>query len=289
MFGYNLVAYMTNMCFSYMNMNESFSIEDKVLSPSRRMFMKGAIAVAGVAVFDGWKSLETEQPGGNTDNVESPEDVNTNTGTQQPTDTSAPSSRNPLEEPISEYAEKLENETELSDTVEESLAMTGAVLGASILMNNKYAKLWTGNSGSQEIVDKYRKNKLKTASLVVVGAPVAEELIFRGLPAIGGTGMKPVRGIISTYLFGKIHQLKTKAPATNALGEVENKSQGVEWDQNRVPVPQYALGALYWMIARKRGVKHSTVAHATNNAVAISLLDVMSRFGKHGSEEIINK
>lgn len=241
-------------------MPEGTPEQQRIIDPGRRLFLKAVLGTAALVMVDGWRALDATQR-------EHPTANNQATNTEQP---SHDSGINPFREPLENYDQKLQDKHDISDTVTDSLKLTAINFGYGALANNKYTGLYSGNSGAKEIVKMYRENRLKTASKMVVYGPVIEETLFRALPAVMGKkkSIMPFRGIVSTYLFGKMHQL-TKRPE-----ELSGERPGLVINKNMVPVPQYAMGAFYWMIARRRGMKHSMIAHATTNSVVLPFLEI---------------
>lgn len=293
--------------------------DERILTTGRRNFLRGMLGVGAVLVVDGWRAIDGTQ-----DSSVEPSQGETQKQTSQP-DTQSPASetsggaqdnqttesapadegksdrsRNPITGLLRTIDQSIVTNDGFGDTIADSLVATAGVFGWSVFANNSLVRLYSGNSGSQEIIDRYKRNKLNTLFSLVVVAPVAEETIFRGIPAIGGgtDSLMPFRGIASTYAFGKVHQLKAdkKEPdaseklAARILNEEPKEKSDIKLDPNKVPVPQYALGAYLWMVARRKGIAHSIVAHATTNAVVSGFLEIGSRTGSNNrSAEIVEE
>lgn len=216
-----------------MHISENPVTEERVLTPARRTFLKAGLAVGAVALVDSWMEIDETQ---STQGAETP-------------DKELISTYNPTVNPLEKFDDHLIENNTLPDTVKDTLPVIGSQIGYSLLANNNVVRLWSGNSGTEEIVERYQNNKLKILRTIVVTAPVVEEVAFRALPAIGGgtEKMMPIRGIVSTYLFGKVHQIRAKKGEETLLDPKPKPEFSI--DQNRVPVPQYAIGGFLWMLA----------------------------------------
>ncbi|MFC6616940.1 CPBP family intramembrane glutamic endopeptidase [Deinococcus radiophilus] len=101
--------------------------------------------------------------------------------------------------------------------------------------------------------------------LLAVAVPIAEELIFRGVPLLLRLGVQRVLpqtswrvvsaviGVGSAVVFARMHNL---IPGT-------------------LPLPQLWLGLLAWHAASTRGLRYSMLLHGLNNAVVALLLILM--------------
>ncbi len=264
--------------------------KEKIITPTRRVFLKGMLGAAGLAVLGSWQAIDQQQtldstpadPASATESTYSQAQLTAVASEISPalespaiavTQTTGLLSHNPLTGPITRVDEHLRQETSWTDSVRDGAIATGAVIGYSVLSNNKLVGLYSGNSGGKELLEKYRQAKLKTAFKLVVAAPVIEEALFRALPAVHGDkkSLMPLRGIVSTYLFGKMHQLAKPAGATKPELAINH---------NMVPVQQYGLGAFLWMKARRRGVGNSMITHATINGIVTSVVEAASHSSK---------
>ena len=81
--------------------------------------------------------------------------------------------------------------------------------------------------------------------------------------------LAPIRGIASSYVFGKLHQINS----------LDNKPKDL-FNPNRIPVTQYASGTFYWMLARRRGFGHALIGHMTHNGVAVASIEVNEQYKK---------
>lgn len=253
------------------------------------------LGVGAVLVTDSWINIDREQEqtenqqdtSSQTENVknksttESDTQQNSNIENQNQNQSSL-NSHNPLANPIERIDENLQANDSVTDTIMGSLIATSFIKGYTLIANNSAVRLWSGNSGIESIIEDFRKNKAKSIGTMVLAAPVLEETAFRGIPALFGNkdSLLPIRGILSTYAFGKLHQLKTtkKEPTPNEklvaalLGKEPKPELKVNIDQNKIPVPQYMLGTYYWMVARRNGLSHSMIAHATTNSIAAGFI-----------------
>lgn len=241
-------------------MSEQIWDSERVLTPTRRVFLKGMLAAGGALVLNSWEAIDsTELEPSNEDNVDQP---------ATEIDTS-----NPLTNPLESLDEELQDHDQITETIKDSATVSAAGMAVAAIMNTDTIGLYSGNSGFDHLIEKYRQNRLKMLFYLTVVAPVAEETVFRGIPGAFNThhNLMPVTGLVSTYLFGKMHQLKRESSSSRL------DARNYYFDQNMIPVPQYALGAFYWMVARRQGLGHSMVAHATTNVMASVSIELISR------------
>lgn len=251
------------------NMNEV-----RELTPTRRGFLKLGLGVAGAALYFGWRDTDKDRT--------SEQQEHTEHSTAHPV---AQPQHNPISNTVSSFDAYLsEHDSTANTAMLGGAAFTGA-LAYQAFANNKHIRLYSGNSGAAEIVSKYKDNRANTLGKLVVFAPITEEILFRGLPAIGGNGsLMPIRGILSTYAFGKLHQVGSRKVYED--GKIKDKPF---IDQNKLPVTQYATGGFLWMLARRRGLLHSMLAHAVINGAAAAGLEAAARTQKKGSNYYSNR
>lgn len=111
----------------------------------------------------------------------------------------------------------------------------------------------TDNETRNKVIEKH---PVVAAALVTTAAPVAEELLYRHLPSKGldrldsmerGSGKRSLAEIGITALFAAQHAGK-----------------------DGIPLPQFLGGLVYQRAFSRRGLRHSIVAHATNNTLAVT-------------------
>lgn len=83
--------------------------------------------------------------------------------------------------------------------------------------------------------------------MLLVGLPVAEELLFRGLPGLVSRSWWI--GVPSTLVFGFLHNDYSKPFS--------------------IPVTQMIGGGVYWHFMAARGLDHAIVSHITNNVLLV--------------------
>lgn len=227
--------------------------ETPKLTMGRRAFLTGLLATGATTALGAWEQSDRDKDASVSRHI--PESI---------------SAHNPLETPVRQLDQRLHTETDYNDTTLEGLGVYAGLRALSAVTNNDIVQAWTGNSGGTKVEEGFETNPVKEGLLTCVVAPIAEEAIFRYLPVRQQDGkLHPVRGIISTYIFGKLHQFYEYERERPALPTVrEAIMPDLAYNRHRIPVQQYVGGALYWMLARRRGVSHAMTAHATVNTLA---------------------
>jgi len=130
-----------------------------------------------------------------------------------------------------------------------------------------------GNVGAEELGELQERGTLYFLSIGVILAPVAEEVIFRGLPSLLSDlilrrrgGQRWVLGFIVAFLFAAVHNVTPEAlPGAISLGA------GYFLDTSRLPAPQFVFALLLWDLVRRYGLWASAFSHMFHNLVFLSL------------------
>lgn len=94
--------------------------------------------------------------------------------------------------------------------------------------------------------------------------PATEEALFRIAPGIliGRDGMKPGVGLATTLVFAGVHNV---VPSGHSCRKELHLSESVKLSLDRIPLPQFLLGAYCWYVMRRYGEVAPIIAHALNN------------------------
>ncbi len=136
--------------------------------------------------------------------------------------------------------------------------------------------LSAGNVGAEEVSEWQDQGPLRFLAMGAILAPVAEEVIFRGLPSLLSdlvlrrqAGQRWVLGFIMALLFAAVHNLSnhgSEVPATAI-------ALGGSWylDTSMLPASQFLFGLLLWDLVRRYGLWASAFSHMFHNLVFLSL------------------
>ena len=137
------------------------------------------------------------------------------------------------------------------------LFVINIVLG--LVLHFAQLKFFMASDANSSELQKLTANPLQLLLMVVIVAPLAEELIFRGFPSLLLRGLWKTRnwsvdaksnwywllGSISAFLFSVAHGLGDKTM--------------------HLPLPQLLMGFVLWHVAMQRGLRYSMLMHATYN------------------------
>ena len=123
----------------------------------------------------------------------------------------------------------------------------------------------------ENVIQWFKKDPVKFITFGLILAPVVEEVIFRMFPSemaefSGHHGSALSFGIPSALLFSLTHNL-TNSPNN---GIKVTKNWGIETD--RISVPSFISGLIFWGLQRNHGLDASIVAHLSNNATSAALI-----------------
>ncbi len=98
----------------------------------------------------------------------------------------------------------------------------------------------------------------------LVGAPIAEEAIFRLYPVMRWIAAHDVGdhwdlGLATSLAFAYIHNIRPLHPALPVP---------VKFELTSVPIHQFCLGLYTWYAMRRRGFSHAVLAHAMHNSAS---------------------
>lgn len=137
------------------------------------------------------------------------------------------------------------------------LFVVNIVLG--VILNAAGLKFFLASDANSSELQKLTANPFQLLLMVVVLAPVVEELLCRGIPSLLVRGLWKTRnwsadaksnwywlvGSISAFLFSIMHGLGDKTM--------------------HLPLPQLFMGFVLWHVAMQRGLRYSILMHATYN------------------------
>lgn len=124
----------------------------------------------------------------------------------------------------------------------------------------------TGNEGWQSLVYQFERDPKKTIEAAVIHIPALEEALFRLGPDLLLINKDPSKkywlsaGLPSAALFGLAHNL------------VRDKNNAFRLGREKIPLPQFFSGLLFWYLMREKGFSHPLLAHASNNGLVSLLL-----------------
>ena len=104
--------------------------------------------------------------------------------------------------------------------------------------------------------------------LTTVVGPIIEELILRAIPSLvlSKINQEDALGILVS---GNGGVLMTKRELV--VGAVHNLTlKGI--DTETIPAPITLMGFAFWYLQRKFGILANTIAHSTNNTIAVSMM-----------------
>lgn len=158
-------------------------------------------------------------------------------------------------------------------TISEAFGLCFANIVLSVALNAAGLKFFLASEANSKGLQDLTKNPLQLMLMVVVMAPVLEELLCRGIPSLLVRGIWKTRdwsedarshwywllGSISAFLFSIAHGLGDKAM--------------------HLPLPQLLMGFILWRTAMKRGLRFSMLMHATYNLLPGLL--ILSQVKRH--------
>lgn len=152
-----------------------------------------------------------------------------------------------------------QNRHPIIHTLCETVVVLGVVLG--LVWISELVGVNIGNAGMEAAFAVLIKTPIISAVIIVIIAPVIEELVFRS-PAYFlrkvSTGWYWGIGALISALFAMAHGMAI------------------------IPLPQFISGLFFWYLVRKRGLKHSIIAHASNNAIACAIIAYFLYFSNSG-------
>ncbi|HVF85079.1 MAG TPA: CPBP family intramembrane glutamic endopeptidase [Abditibacteriaceae bacterium] len=144
-------------------------------------------------------------------------------------------------------------------TVREAMVLfvINIVIGA--ILHVAQLKFFMASEANSSELQKLTGNPLRLLLMVVVVAPIFEELLCRGVPSLLVRGIWKTRnwsvdarshwywilGSTSAFLFSVAHGLGDKTM--------------------HLPLPQLIMGFVLWHVAMQRGLRYSMLMHATYN------------------------
>ena len=162
----------------------------------------------------------------------------------------------------------------LMDTMKQSLIYTAAQIAVFPLVG-KVTKLPLGKSISPETRDRLRKNPLGT---LIRGfeAPIMEEAVYRQIPSL-------IVDLTTNNAKGDFWQVGVPMAAIFAARH-NLKLETMQFNIEKIPLPQFVGGLFYWYLMRERGFAHASLAHITHNTI-INILGIsFSRLEKATKE-----
>lgn len=125
-----------------------------------------------------------------------------------------------------------------------------------------------GNAGLMQILDNPERlaklpHAVKLFPMIAIVAPITEELGYRAFPSAILNWIERDNSTYSTTSSALPFALGTSAWFAHA------HNKGAE--EKAIPMPQFAIGMLFWRQQRNAGVTHSIAAHAATNALLAGL------------------
>jgi membrane protease YdiL (CAAX protease family) len=176
--------------------------------------------------------------------------------------------------PPQSLLEPAQNESnQFGRTIGEAFGLCFANIVLSVVLTLAHLKFFLASEANSKGLQDLTKNPLQLMLMVVVLAPVLEELMCRGIPSLLVRGIWKTRnwsedarshwywllGSISAFLFSIAHGLGDKAM--------------------HLPLPQLLMGFILWRTAMKRGLRFSMLMHATYNLLPGLL--ILSQVKRH--------
>lgn len=151
-------------------------------------------------------------------------------------------------------------------TMIEALLLFGVNAVLLVLLSAAGLKFFLASEANTDELKKLTMQPLLMFVVVVLGAPLIEEILFRGTSSLVVRGIWKVRswsrdardnwfwiiGAISAFLFSVAHGIGDKTM--------------------HLPLPQLLMGFILWRTAMQRGLRFSILMHATYNLLPALLM-----------------
>jgi membrane protease YdiL (CAAX protease family) len=169
-------------------------------------------------------------------------------------------------EGIKQKYEDFAEEHPVAATLGETAVLYAARYGVKKVGEKLGVPLGHGRNGPGKRQDFIDNHPILAAAASTVGAPIAEELVFRSLPA---------------YMLEKHGKDKDTLVSKSTKLGVAAAFAAMHYGRYGIPVQQFMGGLHYNRLHEKRGLNHSILAHVTNNTLAAVEYGLEKKDKKH--------